>query len=164
MQLNETFPTRKLIFIIVFFLLAWEVRAGENKIKPELMGLAVRSSEGVFLLSEKDIPMANTPVNFFALFLKEVTGVVELDLAGPINFTREELTEPYGLFESAEFMTLPEGEYAPTIKMANDGQVQRQYDFDFRLSTPSISHTGQGLAAQIASTTKTYLPGRQALQ
>lgn len=143
MQLNETFPIQKLILIIILFLGAWEVRANENIATPDLMGLAVRSADGVFILSDKEIPMANVPVNFFALFLDDVTGSVELDLSGPINFTRQELAEPYGLFSEAEFKSLPAGHYALTITVFTDGKPLSRYAFDFQLKsakTPGMSN------------------------
>lgn len=159
MQLNDTFPIQKLVFIIILFVAAWEVRASENVIKPELMGLAVRSAEGVFLLSDTEIPLANIPINFFALFLKDVEGAVELDLSGPINIARRELAEPYGLFSDVEFKSLPAGHYALTVKVLKDGKIQNSYAFDFEMKP--ATHTGSTEKISTASQ-KIQMKGAQA--
>lgn len=132
---NESMPIKKLLVVIFLFVMVWEVRAETVKTDPaQLIGLAVRSEAGTFLLSQGEMPLANVPVNFFALFKKSVSGSVELDLVGPVSFTRRGLAEPYGLFEDITFESLPEGDYALRVKIIDEhGAALKAHVFDFKL-------------------------------
>lgn len=133
MQLSEPFPYRRLFVIILFFVAAWEAHAYEARKSPEFMGVALRSAETVLVMPNQSIPMAKQPVNFFALFSEDVEGKVELDLTGPMNFSREEINAPYSLFEAIELKPLPKGNYTLRIKVMHQGALQESHEIQFTL-------------------------------
>lgn len=141
MSLKQSLSIYKFALAFLFFALAFEVKADSVSAGSEaaedahLIGLAVRSEAGTFLLADAEMPLANVPVNFFALFQSDVAGSVELELVGPVSFTRRGLAEPYGLFEDIALESLPAGQYALRIKVIDaNGAASEARVYDFKLN------------------------------
>jgi hypothetical protein len=132
---------RKMAGVALFGLMALEAGAAESQASDKsLLGLAVRSDSGTFLLSDKVVPLGNVPMNIFALFEEQLGGEVQMHLRGPSNHAVRAMAEPYGLFEDISFKSLPSGPYELHINVVNaQGLVEQRHVVNFTLSDPQSS-------------------------